>query len=50
LSKADLSEANLSKANLSDFYYWQTNFKYCKVTKKVKEEILAQIQLEDVEE
>ena len=50
LSEADLSKADLSKANLSKTHYWKTNFKYCKVTKKVKEQIIEMMKLEEVKD
>ena len=50
LTRAVLTGADLTHAVLTGAYYWSTNFKYCKVTKKVKEKILEIMRLVDVEE
>ena len=50
LTGADLTRAVLTDADLTDAYYWATNFKYCKVTKKTKEKILEIMKLVEVKE
>ena len=48
LSMADLSNADLSNADLSNCHNWNTNFKYCKVTKNTKKQILISMNFVDV--
>ncbi len=48
LSNADLSYADLSEADLSKCYVWKTNFKYNKISKKTREQIIKLMEFKEL--